>query len=57
VALSYQIAYIVGATTSVVPASSSGYYIRFKPNTGSTYTNLSYGATPYYSNTTYQTNY
>ena len=34
------------------------YYVRFKPNTSSSYTNLSVNTTtPIYTNTSYQTNY
>lgn len=56
--LQYQITHIKGSTSYTVEASTSNYYVRFKPNTSSGYTNLSVGSTtPSYSNTSYQTNY
>lgn len=58
IALQYNIKHIIGSTIYSVSANTSGYYVRFKPNTSSTYTNLSVGtAAPNYTNTSYQTNY
>ena len=54
----YNIRYIKGTNEFAVSASTSGYYVRFKPNTSSSYTNLSVNTTtPNYTNTSYQTNY
>ena len=58
ISLMYNIRYIKGTNEFAVSASTSGYYVRFKPNTSSSYTNLSVNTTtPNYTNTSYQTNY
>ena len=58
ITLQYNIKHIKGTTIYTVAAQTSGYYVRFKPNTTTTYTNLSVGTTaPNYTNTSYQTNY
>lgn len=58
ISLMYNIRHIKGADEFAVSASTSDYYVRFKPNTSSSYTNLSVNTTtPIYTNTSYQTNY
>lgn len=58
ISLMYNIRHIKGTNEFAVSASTSGYYVRFKPNTSSSYTNLSVNTTtPNYTNTSYQTNY
>lgn len=58
ITLQYNIKHIKGTTIYTIAAQTSGYYVRFKPNTTTTYTNLSVNtAAPNYTNTSYQTNY
>ena len=58
ISLMYNIKHIKGTNEFTVGASNSGYYVRFKPNTSSGYTNLSLNTTaPSYTNNSYQTNY
>ena len=58
----YNIQHIVGSTISNVSANTEStignYYVRFRTNTTTTYTNLSSGTTaPNYTNSSYQQNY
>lgn len=60
--LQYNIAHIQGSTTTNIVANTGNtignYYVRFKPNTALTFTNLSSGtSTPSYSNTSFQQNF
>lgn len=62
VSLRYSIVHSVGTTIEYIVASTSGYYVRFKPHYTSTlvnrWTNLSTGtAQPSYTNTDYQYNW
>ncbi len=58
ISLQYSIRHIKGSSSFLVQASDSGYYVRFRPNTTSSYTKLSVNTlAPAYSNTVYQTNY
>ena len=57
--LQYNIAHIQGSATTNIVANTGNtignYYVRFKPNTALTFTNLSSGtSTPSYSNTSFQ---
>ena len=58
----YNIQHIVGSTISNISANTEStignYYVRFRTNTTTTYTNLSSGTTaPNYTNSSYQQNY
>lgn len=58
----YNISHIVGSTATNINANTAStignHYVRFKPNTSSTYTKLSSGSSaPVYTNQSYQTNY
>lgn len=54
---SYQIAHIVGTSSSIITATSNNFYVRFKDNTKSTYTSFSYGTTPSYIQSQYLQQY
>lgn len=55
--LSYQVVHIVGKTSTVIATRELGYDVRFRKNTDSTYTTLSRGTNPSYSNATYVSDY
>lgn len=55
--LSYQVVHIVGQTSTVIATRELGYDVRFRKNTDSTYTTLSRGTNPSYSNATYVSDY
>ena len=55
--LSYQVVHIVGKTSTVIATRELGYDVRFRKNTDCTYTTLSRGTNPSYSNATYVSDY
>lgn len=58
ISLMYNIKYIIGADEIAIVADTSRYYVRFKPNTESTFTNLSVNTkSPSYVNAKYQYGY
>lgn len=58
VQFSYQIAHVSGSSVTTVTATTSGYWVRVKPNNTNTYYNLSTNTTtPNYTNTSFITNY
>lgn len=57
VQLRYQVAHIVGKSSTYISTSTNGYRIRFMGNTESGYHYLSNSIVPYYSNTAYQQQY
>lgn len=57
VSLAYQIAHIIGKSQNTVYSSTTGYCVRFKGNTESSYHYLVNSSIPSYRNTSYQQQY